>query len=374
MLTEIMYRLFLASLGYAKDIDLAELEIALEAEGRLEEFEEDLQGAARKGWDEQKGMTIFALNEASAVLHKLNPKTYPMADSWSKGRPKMDITPGRLADRIVELMKRRKPGHSLMFVVDEVGQFVARDTQKMLDLQGIVQQLGVKGPRQILDRRDLAGAAQRGRERPGRSPDRTAEADGPLPAAGPSGTVGHLGSDQPARPEEDVCGGNGPRQALRRQPRSARPQLADHRGRHVAGAVPRELCRSLSALLPYQIELIIDIVSGLRMQGGASKHVGGANRTIIKLAQQLLINPATKVSEAPIGTLIRLDQVYDLIEGNIGSDIRAKIISIPSKVTASAGAGRRQGGLPAAVRQDRPPHRRRISLQRSSIASMPIPG
>src|SRR5260370_6501643 len=30
--------------------------------------------------------------------------------------------------------------------------------------------------------------------------------------------------------------------------------------------------------------------------------------------------------------LIRLDQVYDLIEGNIGSDIRAKIISIPSKV------------------------------------------
>jgi hypothetical protein len=42
-------------------------------------------------------------------------------------------------------MKRRKPGHSLMFVIDEVGQFVARDIQKMLDLQAIVQQLGVKG-------------------------------------------------------------------------------------------------------------------------------------------------------------------------------------------------------------------------------------
>ncbi len=65
------------------------------------------------------------------------------------------------------------------------------------------------------------------------------------------------------------------------------------------------------------------------MQGGASRHVGGANRTIIKLAQQLLINPATKISEAPIGTIARLDQVYDLIEGNIGSDIRAKIASIP---------------------------------------------
>jgi len=37
-------------------------------------------------------------------------------------------------------------------------------------------------------------------------------------------------------------------------------------------------------LLPYQFDLIIQVVSGLRTQGGASWHVGGANRTIIKLA------------------------------------------------------------------------------------------
>src|SRR3982751_3544027 len=38
-LTEIMYGLFLQSLGYSKDLDLSELEIALESEGRLAEFE-----------------------------------------------------------------------------------------------------------------------------------------------------------------------------------------------------------------------------------------------------------------------------------------------------------------------------------------------
>ena len=33
----------------------------------------------------------------------------------------------------------------------------------------------------------------------------------------------------------------------------------------------------LYPLLPYQIDLIIQVVSGLRTQGGASRHVGGAN-------------------------------------------------------------------------------------------------
>ena len=80
MLTEIMYRLFLASLGYAKDIDLAELEIGLEANRQLDEFKKTFKSLHGKAWDDQKGMTIFALNEASAVLHKLNPATFPMAD------------------------------------------------------------------------------------------------------------------------------------------------------------------------------------------------------------------------------------------------------------------------------------------------------
>ena len=88
----------------------------------------------------------------------------------------------------------------------------------------------------------------------------------------------------------------------------------------------------LYPLLPYQIDLIIQVVSGLRTQGGASKHVGGANRTIIKLAQQLLINPAVNLADQPIGSVARLDQVYDLVEGNIGSEVRAKISAISKEL------------------------------------------
>src|ERR1700752_260892 len=80
-LTELMYGLFLQSLGYAKDLDLSELEIALEEKGELEGFEEESPRLFDKEWSSEKGKVAFALSEASRVLQSLDPQTYPMADS-----------------------------------------------------------------------------------------------------------------------------------------------------------------------------------------------------------------------------------------------------------------------------------------------------
>ena len=333
MLSQIMYRLFLASLGYSDDLDLSELEINLEQQGELERFKEVYQAETKREWDVGKARTMFALSEASRTLHKMHPETFPMADSWAKANVnRADISPGKLADRIVLLMKRRKPGKSLMFVVDEVGQFVARDVQKMLDLQAVVQQLGVKGRGKhwivVTSQEKLnelvSGLDNRNIE--------LAAPDGPLPAPGAPGAVGHLGGHQPARAGEEFAAPSKPwarcsKRTAARLVQNTRVQ-SDIRLPDVA----RQSFVDLYPLLPYQIELIIQIVSGLRTQSGASRHVGGANRTIIKLAQQLLINPQTRLASQDVGALVRLDHVYDLVEGNISSDIRAKIASIPSKV------------------------------------------
>src|SRR6267142_2795186 len=55
MLTEIMYRLFLESLGYAKDLDLSELEIALEEKRQLQRFEAEYRRLFNKEWSVEKG-------------------------------------------------------------------------------------------------------------------------------------------------------------------------------------------------------------------------------------------------------------------------------------------------------------------------------
>ena len=331
-LTEIMYGLFLQSLGYAKDLDLSELEIGLEEKGQLARFEEEYRRLFKKDWATEKGKVAFALSEASRVLHSLDPDTYPMADSWVKAvKNKADITPGKLAERVGELMKRRKPGYSLMFVVDEVGQFVARDVQKMLDLQAIVQQLGVKGRGKhwvVVTSQEKLGELVSGlddkRIELARLMDRF-----PLQV--------HLEpSDITEVTSRRVLSKNAAAQtALGKLFDEHRGRLTEHTRLTADIKLPelsRETFIDLYPLLPYQIDLIIQIVSGLRTQGGASKHVGGANRTIIKLAQQLLINPAVNLADRPVGDLVRLDQVYDLVEGNIGSEVRAKIAAIPKLV------------------------------------------
>ncbi len=110
MLTEIMYRLFLESLGYAKDVELAELEINLETRGQLPEFEATFKKLHGKEWKTEKGMLSFAIGEASTTLSALFPKVYPLPNSWAKGRAKIDVSPGKLAERVTELMARRRPG------------------------------------------------------------------------------------------------------------------------------------------------------------------------------------------------------------------------------------------------------------------------
>ena len=331
-LTEIMYRLFLGSLGYARDLDLAELEISLEADGRLEAFEKAFRDVSGQDWDSRKGLVAFAMNEASAAMYRLQPDVYATPTAWIEGtKGKADVTPGLLAKRVAALTEKRKPGHAVLFVIDEVGQFVARDVQKMLDLQAIVHQLGIQGRGKYW----LAVTSQeRLGELVGGLDDRRIELQRLMDRF--RSQVHLEPSDISEVTSRRVLTKNAPAQVeLGALYDAHRGKLTDHT-RLSADILLPELSREgfidLYPLLPYHVDLIIQVVSGLRTQGGASKHVGGANRTIIKLAQQLLIHPDVALADESVGKLVRLDQIYDLVESNIVSEIRGKISRIAEQV------------------------------------------
>jgi len=80
-IAEVMYRVLLRSLDYADDYDISELEISLESEGRLPKFEKGCFKTYNLPWQRvRKGSEKF--DRTSALLHQLDPITYPSARTW----------------------------------------------------------------------------------------------------------------------------------------------------------------------------------------------------------------------------------------------------------------------------------------------------
>lgn len=329
---EIIYKALLRELDYAEDFDLAELEITLEGDGRLEDFKKRFQETHGKPWEQRRKVGL-GINEASAILHEMDPATYTQADSWARtlgfsgaeaeaGRfGRADIDANRLAERAFELASRREPGKALIFIIDEVGQYVSRSVDKMLDLQGVVQALGTAGVNRVNAKKaaapfwivvtsqeklnEIVDALDSKKIELARLQDRF-----------------RIPIDLKQTDIPEITG----KRVLEKSPdgKSLLEQLyAANEGRLKTLCTLERTSRNISLskkdfialypYLPYQIDLCIDIVSGLRLKRGAHRHIGGSNRTIIKQAQEIMINPRTRLADAPLGTLVTLDKVYELL-------------------------------------------------------------
>ena len=145
-IAELMYTVLLRELGYSEDFDIAELEIELEAEGKLPEFVATCKSLLNKEWEVVRA-GAQKLSRASAILNALDPKLYPSADSWSHSQRNRDasISVSKVVKRTFELWGRRRKGNALVFIIDEVGQHVARSSDKIEDLRATIEEFGKVG-------------------------------------------------------------------------------------------------------------------------------------------------------------------------------------------------------------------------------------
>ncbi|MBK9750791.1 MAG: BREX system P-loop protein BrxC [Chloroflexi bacterium] len=339
-IAEIMYKMLLIHLGYAEDFDIAELEIELEAEEKLDEFVVRIQQTFGDDWNRvRKGAQKYA--RASAVLHDLYPSVYQTRDSWMQSirDRSFDTTVGTIVNRAFDLSARRRPGHALVFIIDEVGQHVARSSDRIENLRAIVEQFGKESRnrlkrRQItapcwvmvtsqekldevvsatgLTRVDIAKLQDRFRYHIDLAPADIREV----------ATRRVLAKHESAIPE------------LRNLYRRSQGQLnaacrLERTSRH--SEVEEEPFIQFYPYLPHFIDLSIDIMSGIRLQPGAPRHFGGSNRTIIKQAHEMLVSERTRMADMPIGALVTLDKIFELVEGTLSSEKQKDISDIQSR-------------------------------------------
>lgn len=333
-IAEIMYTVLLRELGYAEDYDIAELEIELEKEGRLDEFMECCRESYGDWTIVRKGAQKIA--RASAILYAMDPTTYPTPDSWAQTLRdrKSDITVGGFVERTFELCARRRPGKAVVFIIDEVGQYVARSADKIEDLRAVVEQFG-KASKNMLKAKKAVGpvwvivtsqekleevvaAIDSKRVELAKLQDRFKYRIDLAPA-----DIREVATRRVLVKKDEAVG------LLSEMYRDSQGQLnAACRLERTArtSEITEDDFIQFYPYLPHFVELSIDIMSGIRLQPGAPRHLGGSNRTIIKQAYEMLVSERTGLASKPVGTLVTLDKIFELVEGNL-SDERRKDIS-----------------------------------------------
>lgn len=345
-IAELMYTVLLRELGYSEDFDVAELEIELEAEGKLPEFIATCKKLWDKDWETVRA-GAQKLSRASAILHELDPKLYPSADSWSHSQRNRDasISVSKVVKRTFDLWGRRRPGKALVFIIDEVGQHVARSGDKIEDLRATIEEFGKVSKNLLKERKIIA---------PCWIVVTSQEKLDEVVAAIDSKRVELAKLQDRFRYRVDLSPSDirevATKRVLAKKTEAEKPLkklFAENQGQLNAALRLERTTRTTIIneadflnyypYPPHYIDLCIGIMSGIRLQPGAPRHYGGSNRTIIKQAYEMLVSDRTAFAKKPIGSLVTLDKVFELVEGNLSNEKRTDIYQIPERFKSDAG-------------------------------------
>lgn len=130
--------------GYCGDHpQIAHLERHLEGKGKLAQFHDAFRKATGSEWIADRDAYHFHRDEIVKALGETLKMSKESAEKWVDGAEgSFALTVENLCKWVKEYLDAKGEGHRLIFLVDEVGQFIGTDSHLMLNLQTITEELG----------------------------------------------------------------------------------------------------------------------------------------------------------------------------------------------------------------------------------------
>ncbi len=145
-IVRVFLKVFHDKLGYYGEIaELAQLEHDLDKAGRYEEFQQKFQEKKGKTWKENRHDIFFNQDIIVEILVEMGIMSEPAARNWCTRatNPKAgDISIEAFAQKVKEYIEEKGNNHHVVFLVDEVGQYIGDDSKLMLNLQTVTEELG----------------------------------------------------------------------------------------------------------------------------------------------------------------------------------------------------------------------------------------
>lgn len=136
---EVFYKVYFEARGlYWSDLDVGAFERYLDDRGEFARFRAAYNEVDGRTWEEARAETYFVEDQISKAMSRLG---YQVAQPLQSAHQQLNLSAEAFAQDVASWLDRQGPHQRIAFFVDEVGQFIGDDSQLMLNLQTITEQL-----------------------------------------------------------------------------------------------------------------------------------------------------------------------------------------------------------------------------------------
>lgn len=144
-IVKIFLRVFNSLRGYCDNqyFFIADLEKKLDEQGKYEEFRIEFENITQNTWEDQRDDFYLISDDIVDTLVNIDFLSEEGARNWvDKAEDNYEVSIEELTKQINEYCEEKGNNHRVIFLVDEVGQYIGENTQLMLSLQTLVEDLG----------------------------------------------------------------------------------------------------------------------------------------------------------------------------------------------------------------------------------------
>ncbi|MCA1026595.1 BREX system P-loop protein BrxC [Cytobacillus kochii] len=139
---EVFLRVFNNHLGYSDTLWIADMERQLDNDGAYEAFKKAIHDQNGSAWEEFRLKIKLRKKKVIQALETVGYDADTAESFFIMSREWFSIDADSVAQLIADYCKKQGPDYRIVFLADEVGQYVGNNTNLMLNLQTITERLG----------------------------------------------------------------------------------------------------------------------------------------------------------------------------------------------------------------------------------------
>lgn len=140
----VFMKVFYEHRGYYGDIPgVAEMEKYLDKQGVYGAFKQEFEALVGESWEERRNSFYFDADYVIGALIKVTDMSEESARNWfENGVNNFEISIEKFSKDVKEYIDEKGPNFHLVFLVDEIGQYIGDSRNLMLNLQTLTEDLG----------------------------------------------------------------------------------------------------------------------------------------------------------------------------------------------------------------------------------------